>query len=81
MIHRVEREIAGRTLSIETGELAQQAGGSVTIQYGDTVILATATITHQQRDIQQQERMMEHFTLMFLSWFCSPIMSVCKSTL
>ncbi len=36
---RVEREIAGRTLTIETGRLAKQATGSVWIQYADTVVL------------------------------------------
>jgi polyribonucleotide nucleotidyltransferase len=36
----VSREIAGRTLSIETGSLAKLAGGSVTVQYGDTVVFA-----------------------------------------
>lgn len=35
-------EIAGRTLTIETGKLANQAGGSCTVRYGDTVVLATA---------------------------------------
>ncbi len=35
---RVEREISGRTLSIETGKIAKQAAGSVWVQYGDTVI-------------------------------------------
>lgn len=38
---RVEREIAGRKLSIETGKLAKQADGSVTVQYGETIVLAT----------------------------------------
>src|SRR5688500_9428162 len=35
-------EIAGRTLSIETGKLANLAGGSVTVRYGDTLVLGTA---------------------------------------
>ena len=35
-------EIGGRTLTIETGRLARLAGGSVTIRYGDTVLLGTA---------------------------------------
>jgi polyribonucleotide nucleotidyltransferase len=35
---RVERQIGGRTLAIETGTYAKLAGGSVTIQYGDSVI-------------------------------------------
>ncbi len=38
---RVELEIGGRTLSIETGKLAKQADGSVIVQYGDTVVLGT----------------------------------------
>ena len=39
----VEREIAGRTLSIETGRVAKQAHGSALVRYGDTVVLVTAT--------------------------------------
>jgi DNA polymerase III epsilon subunit family exonuclease len=35
-------EISGRTLIIETGRLALLAGGSVTVRYGDTMILGTA---------------------------------------
>ncbi len=38
-------QIGGRELVIKTGLLAQQAGGAVTVQYGDTVILATATMS------------------------------------
>ena len=40
-IHRVELEIGGRTLSIETGKLAKQAS-SVLVRYGETVLLGTA---------------------------------------
>jgi len=40
---RTEREIAGRTLVIETGRMAKQAGGSALVRYGDTVVLVTAT--------------------------------------
>ena len=43
MTHSFEAEIAGRTLAIETGRLAAQAGGAVTIRYGDTMMLGTAT--------------------------------------
>ena len=39
---RVEREIGGRTLSIETGKIARQADGAVVVQYGDTVVLVAA---------------------------------------
>jgi polyribonucleotide nucleotidyltransferase len=36
--HSVSREIAGRTLTISTGTYAKLAHGSVTVQYGDTVV-------------------------------------------
>lgn len=35
-------EFGGRTLTIETGRMARLAGGSVTVQYGDTMLLGTA---------------------------------------
>ena len=38
---KVEKEIAGRLLSIETGKVAKQAAGAVTVRYGDTIVLAT----------------------------------------
>ena len=37
---KVEREIGGRVLSIETGTLAKLADGAISIQYGDTVVFA-----------------------------------------
>ena len=42
-------EVGGRPLSIETGVLAIQAGGAVTVRYGDTVVLATATMSKEVR--------------------------------
>jgi polyribonucleotide nucleotidyltransferase len=39
---KVEKEIAGRTLSLESGKIARQAGGAVTVRYEDTMVLATA---------------------------------------
>lgn len=39
---RVEKEIGGRTLSIETGKIAKQADGAVVVQYGETVVLVSA---------------------------------------
>ena len=39
---RVEREIGGRNLSIETGKIAKQADGAVLVQYGETVVLVAA---------------------------------------
>lgn len=49
MVHRFEETIGGRLLSIETGKLAGQANGAVTVRYGDTLILATATATREPR--------------------------------
>ena len=46
--HIVEREIAGKTLRIETGKLAKQAAGAVLVSYGDTVVL-TAVVTGPPR--------------------------------
>jgi len=40
----------GKELSIKVGKLAQQAGGSCLVQYGDTVVLATATMSSYKRD-------------------------------
>ena len=38
------------TLTLETGKLAGQANGAVTLRHGDTVILATATAASQPRE-------------------------------
>ena len=43
-IQRFEREVAGRNLVIEVGRFANQAHGSCTVSYGDTVVLATAVM-------------------------------------
>ncbi|MEE2934634.1 MAG: polyribonucleotide nucleotidyltransferase [Planctomycetota bacterium] len=41
---RVEKQIGGTVLALETGLLAKQAAGAVTVQYGETVVLvATAS--------------------------------------
>lgn len=37
-----ELEFEGRTLRIETGEIAKQADGAVLVRFGDTVVLSTA---------------------------------------
>ena len=42
MSQTFETELGGRTLTIETGKLARLAGGSVTVRYGDTMVLGTA---------------------------------------
>ncbi|MCA9199781.1 MAG: polyribonucleotide nucleotidyltransferase [Planctomycetales bacterium] len=40
---RVEKQIGKHVLSFETGFLAKQASASVVVQYGDTIVLNTAT--------------------------------------
>ena len=49
MIRTFETEIGGKLMSFETGRLAAQAGGAVTLRYGDVVLLATATADKNPR--------------------------------
>jgi len=46
----VSIELGGRTLTIETGELARQANGSAFVRYGDTCILAAVTASSNPRE-------------------------------
>ena len=50
MIHRVECELGGKTLSIETGKLAKQAHGSVFVSYGDTRVLVTVCSSSKPKE-------------------------------
>ncbi len=43
-------ELAGRPLVVETGKMAQLAGGSCLIRYGETEILCTATMSDKPRE-------------------------------
>lgn len=45
-----ETEFAGRHVSVETGEIAKQADGSVLVRYGDTVVLATACCADEPKE-------------------------------
>ncbi len=45
-----ECNIGGRNLTIETGKLAGQASGSVTVRYGETVVLVTACVSSEPRE-------------------------------
>jgi polyribonucleotide nucleotidyltransferase len=40
-VFRVEMDLAGRTLSFETGLVAQQADGAAVVRYGDSTVLTT----------------------------------------
>ena len=51
MPETVSLEIGGRTLVIETGELAKQANGSALVRYGDqNVVLAAVTASEKPRE-------------------------------
>lgn len=45
MTRAYEMEFGGRTLRLEPNRLAKQANGSVWVQYGETVVLVTATMS------------------------------------
>ncbi|MFQ5481739.1 MAG: polyribonucleotide nucleotidyltransferase, partial [Nitrospinaceae bacterium] len=50
MQQKVQVEIDGKTISIESGNLAKQANGSVVIRQGDTMVLVTATMANSPRE-------------------------------
>jgi polyribonucleotide nucleotidyltransferase len=50
IIHSVSAEIAGRTLTLETGRFAEQADGAVSVRYGDTLLLATVVGSKEPRE-------------------------------
>ena len=45
-----ETELAGRKLTIETGKFANLANGSVTVRYGDTVVMTNVTASKEPRE-------------------------------
>ncbi len=47
--HSFQLEVAGRTLTLEIGKLAEQADAAVTVRYGDTVVLVTLVVTPEPR--------------------------------
>tara|TARA_X000001036_G_scaffold344858_2_gene324537 strand:+ start:2481 stop:4637 length:2157 start_codon:yes stop_codon:yes gene_type:complete len=46
----VEKEIAGKMLTIETGKIARQAAGSVVLTYGDTTLLVAVNAAKEPRE-------------------------------
>ncbi len=48
--HKVNVEVGGRTLTLETGKLAKQANGAVVVKYGETVVLVTACMDSKAND-------------------------------
>ena len=49
-VKKVEIPVGDRTMTIETGRLAKQADGSVTVRYGDTMVLVAATMATDPRE-------------------------------
>jgi len=64
-VKRYTAEVGGKTITFETGKLAAQAGGAVTIQLGESVVFSAATMgdeVHEEQDffpltVEYEERM------------------------
>ena len=54
------RQFAGRTLTVETGRLAQQANGSVLVSFGETVLLATAVMSSRTKNVNYMPLTVEY---------------------
>jgi polyribonucleotide nucleotidyltransferase len=50
MERKFQLDLAGRELTITTGKVAEQANGACIVQYGDTVILVTASASKEPRE-------------------------------
>jgi len=50
MLHTVKTKIGSEDLIIQTGKLAKQADGAVTVQYGGTVVLVTAVASSKVKE-------------------------------
>ena len=50
MIHKLELEWGGNTISLETGKIAGRANGAVWVRYGDTIVLVTACRSRRAGD-------------------------------
>jgi len=50
MYKKVEVDVGGKTLTIESGKVAKQANGAVIVTYGETVVLVTATAAKEARE-------------------------------
>jgi len=50
-VKKYEEDIFGKKLSVEIGKLAGQANGSCVVRYEDTVVLVTATMSAEAKDM------------------------------
>ena len=46
----VEKEIGGKTLTLETGKIARQSAGSIVLTYGETVLLVAVNAAKEARE-------------------------------
>ena len=51
MSSKFQRQIGSQTLTLETGRLAQLANGSLTVRYGDSMVLVAATMDKPREGI------------------------------
>src|SRR5690349_8042996 len=49
MLHTVEIDLGGRTVTIETGKMAKQANGAVVVRSGDSVVLVSACMAENPK--------------------------------
>ena len=49
MSHKVEIDLGGRTVTLETGKMAKQANGAVVVRSGDSAVLVTACMAEQAK--------------------------------
>lgn len=49
-IKQAVAEVGGKQMKLETGKLAELADGAVTVQYGDTVVLATCVVSPEPNE-------------------------------
>jgi polyribonucleotide nucleotidyltransferase len=49
MLHKVEIDLGGRIITLETGRMAKQANGAVVVRSGDSVVLVTACMADQPK--------------------------------
>jgi len=49
-VHQYTTTVGGRPLTFESGKLAAQAGGSVTVRFGDSIVFAAATMSPDPRE-------------------------------
>jgi polyribonucleotide nucleotidyltransferase len=47
----LQETVGGKSISLQTGTLAKQAGGSVTIHLGDTIVFSAATVAANAKEV------------------------------